>query len=283
MHERLVVAGATGYLGSRLAARAEALMPVVRTSSRDPAMLRLDLAHPADFDYARLGAHDVVALCGGISAPDACASDRPRAWAINVEGTGAFMERATAAGARVIFLSSDTVYGERDIEFDESAPCRPAGDYAEMKHAVERRFAGHPQVKTLRLSYVFSAGDKFTRYLRECAARGAEAEIFHPFYRAIVHREDVVEALIALARRWDEFPAFAINAGGPEVLSRVDCAKRMKDVALPALRYRAVEPGPEFFHNRPRVIRMHSPHLAALLGRRPRALREALRLEFGLT
>ncbi|TAK43818.1 MAG: NAD-dependent epimerase/dehydratase family protein [Betaproteobacteria bacterium] len=280
MLQRLVVVGATGYLGGRIMAEARAIVPSVGTSSRDPGMLRLDLDRPEEFDYAQLGTGDVVMLCGGITDPDACAREHARAWALNVEGTIAFMERALRRGARVVFFSSDTVYGERDADFDEAAACRPAGAYATMKGAVERHFAGHAQVRTLRLSYVFSGADKFTRYLQDCLDRGEEAAVFQPFERAIVHRDDVVAAALGLAQRWQEVPGYAINIGGPEIVSRIEFAEMLKNAVMPRLRYRKVDPGPEFFHNRPRVIRMRSPLLASLLRRPARALREAIRLEF---
>jgi dTDP-4-dehydrorhamnose reductase len=278
---RLVVVGATGHIGGRILAAAAPALAAIGTSSTAAGMLRLDLLRPQDFDYARLGAADVVTLAAGISAPDACARDPERAWALNVEGTAQFMQRALERGARVIFFSSDTVYGEREDEFDEAAPSNPAGAYSTMKHALEERFAGDPRVRTLRLSYVFSNEDRFTQYLRGCAGRNQKAEIFHPFYRAVVHREDVVDGVLALARRWEEFPQAVLNFGGPEVIPRTEFAQALKDRALPRLEFATVEPAADFFVQRPRVIRMRSPHLAALLGRPSRRLREAISLEFG--
>ena len=66
-----------------------------------------------------------------------------------------------------------------------------------MKSEVEKRFLGNPFFKTIRLSYVFSREDKFTKYLVGCAQRDEEAELFHPFYRAIIHRDDVVEGALS--------------------------------------------------------------------------------------
>jgi dTDP-4-dehydrorhamnose reductase len=198
-----------------------------------------------------------------------------------VEGTARFISGALAQGARVIFFSSDTVYGEREAPFDETAPCAPHGAYAQMKHEVERRFDTHPGVKALRLSYVFCSEDGFTRYLRDCAASARAAEAFHPFYRAVVHREDVVQAVIALAARWESCPAFAVNCGGPQVLSRIQLVQAMKNAVLPTLESRTVDPGDAFFANRPRRIAMRSPRLAALLGRSPRPLDDAIAAEFG--
>lgn len=255
-------------------------MPAVGTSTSNDAMLHLDLLRPDEFDYSLLDTGDVIVLSAGISAPDACARDPAGAWALNVEGTTQFMKSAIDRGARVIFFSSDTVYGERERDFDETVPSNPVGEYAAMKHTVEERFAGHAQVRSLRLSYVFSSEDRFTTYLRGCAERGERAEIFHPFYRAVVHRDDVVEGAIALARRWDEFPQAVLNFGGPEVIARTSFAQALKDTVMPDLQFRTVEPAADFFSHRPRVIRMTSPQLAPLLGRRPRTLREAIGHEF---
>jgi len=278
---KLIIIGATGYIGESLFALANKVGNARGTSSvgsRTLIPLRLDA--PDEFDYNVIQDADVVLVTAAISAPDVCSREHERAWAVNVTGTSSFISKAISRGARIIFFSSDTVYGERADDFDETAACNPAGDYAVMKHEVESRFTGYPAFKAIRLSYVFSREDKFTKYLLGCAERGEEAEIFHPFYRAVVHRDDVVQGAIALARRWDEFPQFVINFGGPDVIARTELAQVLKDSVLPELRFRQIEPEPEFFANRPRVIQMKSPLLATLLGRPARTLREAAQLEF---
>jgi len=279
---KLVVCGAGGYIGQRLVARAAATaVPVVATSSSGrEGTLKLDLARAAEFDAGVLDRGDVIALAAAISAPDVCANDRPRALAVNVEGTGLLVERALARGARVAFFSSDTVYGERALLFDESAPANPAGDYAQMKHEVERRFAGEPGFKALRLSYVFSRDDKFTRHLQACRTRGVAAEIFDPFVRAVVHREDVVDGVLALARDWQVHARPVFNFGGPQALSRVAYVQALRAAVWPDLAWTVVTPDDAFFRNRPRSIHMGCDGLAALLGRAPRALAEAAHLEF---
>ena len=219
-------------------------------------------------------------LTAAISAPDICAREHDRAWAVNVTGTSAFITGAIKRGARVIFFSSDTVYGEREDEFDECATCNPAGEYAVMKREVEKRFFGNPSFKAIRLSYVFSHEDKFTHYLAGCARRNEEVDLFHPFFRAIVHRDDVVAGALALAKRWHEIPEQVINFGGPQVLSRVEFAKCLREVHFHDLRFKVTEPDADFFKNRPRVIAMTSSVFDRLLGRPPRTLCEAARMEF---
>lgn len=278
---KFLIVGASGYIGKALLKCVNKNSHALGTSSSiSDSLLCLRLDAPDEFDYGVIQPADTVFLTAAISAPDICAREHGRAWAVNVTGTSEFISKVITRGGRVIFFSSDTIYGERDEEVDEQVVCNPAGEYAAMKYEVERRFLGNPLFKAVRLSYVFSREDKFTKYLYGCAERGEEAELFHPFYRAIIHRDDVVEGVHALAQRWDEFPQQVVNFGGPEVLSRIDFAECLKRAALPKLNYRVTEPGDEFFKNRPRVIAMSSSVLPELLGRSPRGLLEAAQIEF---
>lgn len=275
------VIGGRGYVGAALFwSIPDGVVGLRTASSASEGFLRLRLETPQDYANLLIADGDVVFLTAAISAPDICTREHDRAWGANVTGTLAFISSAIDRGARVIFFSSDTVYGEREDEFDERTACKPAGEYAVMKHEVERHFAGNSSFKAIRLSYVFSREDKFTKYLAGCEQRSEEADLFHPFFRAIVHRDDVVDGALALAKRWDEFPQAIINFGGPEVLSRLDFAECLKRVALPNLKYRVTEPGDEFFKNRPRIIAMSSNVLPDLLGRPSRRLLEAAQFEF---
>lgn len=278
---KIIVVGASGYIGEQLYNAAKISgVTYGTTSTSEKFGLRLRLDQTDDFDYSVIHCSDLVFVAAALSSPDICSKEYDRAWAVNVTGTSAFISRAISRGARVIFFSSDTVYGERINEFDESTNCNPAGDYAIMKHEVEKRFLGNPSFKTIRLSYVFSREDKFTKYLCGCAERGEEAEIFHPFYRAVVHRDDVVKGALSLAMCWGEFPQSVINFGGPNVISRIEFAQAMKETVLPKLHFRKIEPQKEFFINRPSIIKMKSPLLESLLGRPACSLRQAAQLEF---
>lgn len=277
----LFIVGAKGYVGSALFASANKAGSAIGTSSlggNDLLPLRLDA--PAKFEYGKIHPGDVVLLTAAISAPDICAREHDRAWAVNVTGTSSFIQSVIDCGARVVFFSSDTVYGEREVAFDETAACNPAGEYAEMKHEVEQRFSGNASFKAIRLSYVFSREDKLSRYLAGCAEQNEEADLFHPFFRAIVHRDDVVEGALALAVHWDEVSEQVINFGGPQVLARPEFAECLREAYFHDLRFKVTEPGADFFKNRPRVIAMTSPVFARLLSRPPRTLCEAARLEF---
>jgi dTDP-4-dehydrorhamnose reductase len=282
-HMAILITGRSGFLSARLGARLARDHAVRFTSSRTGEdALPLDLAQAAEFDYGVIREGDIVILLAAISSPDVCRNEFERAYAVNVTGTIRFAKECLERGARILFFSSDTVYGAVEGACDENSELRPAGEYARMKAEVEQRFPGEPGFRTFRLSYMFSREDRFTRYLRDCGARGEEAEVFHPMSRRIVHVDDVVAATAALCERWERPGASpTVNVGGPELLSRVDLAALFRDVVDRRLRFRVVSPGSAFFEARPRVINMESRYLAGLLGRSPHTIRDALELEFG--
>ena len=278
---KLIVVGASGYIGQAVMAAAQRRVSVVGTSSSGVGGLqRLSLEDLNAFDFSLFSPSDVLVLAAAIASPDVCSCDMVRARRINVDGASRVATAAIARGAKVIFLSSDTVYGERPTPFDESAECAPAGDYAHMKHEVEEAFAGNDAFKTVRLSYVFSNHDKFTRYLAGCAASGVQAEIFHPFTRAVVTLHDVAEGLLALALRWQEFPQRVFNFGGPDIVTRVAFAALLKQIAMPRLQFRVVDVSAAFSANRPKEIHMRSTLLPLLLGRPACGLEQAVRQQF---
>jgi len=278
----IVIIGAAGYIGRRLAAAAPDALRVYHAggTSVPPGAPALSLEEPASFDYGRVAFGDVVLLTSGIAAPDRCAADPARARAVNVTGTTEFIARVLDRGGRVVFFSTDTVYGEQPEPFDETRPCRPLGVYAELKHEVERRFQGADGFKTIRLSFVFSRDDSFTTYLARCASTDVEASLYVPFRRAVVHRDDVVAGAIALARNFTAVPGGIVNFGGPAVVDRPEFAGILAQGAFPRLRWTAAAPPTEFFTNRARAICMTSPLLPILLGRQPATLAQAVAAEF---
>ena len=278
---KLIIAGATGYIGKALCAKSPNDFETIRTSTRGGNdLLGLDFKYPENFDYNVVDSKTYVIILGAISSPDVCANQNSYAWNINVSGTKKFIEKILTQKGRVIFLSSDTIYGDCKEEVDEKFPVNPAGEYALMKSAVEQKFSNHSLFKAIRLSYVFSKTDKFTRYLIESAEQKKEVEIFHPFYRSIIHLNDVTEGIISLINKWHLFPQSIINFGGPENLSRVEFTKNLKELAIKNLKYRVSQPEDSFFMNRPRRIAMQSKILEKILERPTRNLRDAIRIEF---
>ena len=285
----LHIIGAKGNIGSRLVEKTEEKYDIRKVVSparphlftNESGYHVLNLAEDGfRYDYDTLKMGDTVAFCAVISEPSVCASQFQDSLRVNVTSTGDFIYEALKRGCKVIFLSSDAVYGNVLGEFDEEENVDPLGVYAEMKAVVEKRFLEYPLFKVLRLSYNFFKEDRFTTYLRNCAEEGATAEIFDPFSRSVVHRDDTVDAIIALYNNWDVCEESVINCGGPETLSRVEFAKILKDSVYPDLKMKMVTPNEKFYNDRPAIVSMRSNHLEEVLGRPARSIQDAVTLEF---
>ena len=223
---------------------------------------------------------DTIIFTAAISEPAIVSAQFEKATRVNVESTGEFIQGAIDLGCKVLFLSSDTVYGDVETGFDESHPINPKGAYAEMKSIVEKRFEGNPNFKSFRCSLNFYKDDRFTQYLKTCAANNVEADIFDPLTRAIVHRDDTVDAILAVANDWNLAEGQYTNCGGSQVLSRAQIAETMKRVALPNLQFKVSRPPSKFYTDRPAFIEMKSPNLKRILGRSPVTFEEAVKIEF---
>ena len=279
---KFIVIGASGYVGKHLKERLSKDYDCIGTcSSHVPDFVKLDLQYPLKFNWSQISYNTIIYFLASISSPDECENNTYNVKKINVTGTCVFIKKAISLGAKVIFFSSDTIYGNQKELFDEKMTANPVGNYAKMKREVEKYFHQENNFKSLRLSYIFSREDKFTRYLIECSNSDKEAVLFDPFDRSVIYREDVLVGVIALAFRWDEFPQQIINFGGPQNLSRVDYVNELSNCnILNDLRYRIEEPAEAFFYSRPSQINMMSPLLSNLLDRKPTTLANAARIEF---
>ena len=252
----LKLIGAKGNLGRRLLEKSSDEVELITT--------RLD-QHQLDYDFQSLTDKDVIAFCAAISEPTVCANNPELAMMVNVEKTIEFIEKSIQYGARVIFMSSDTVINN-------------VGIYAHMKSKVEKYFMGNLNVKILRSSYNFFRQDRFTSYLEKCVLNNEVAEVFSPFERYVIHRDDTVDAILSLSKNW--IGSQIINCGGLENVCRKEIAEVIREEIYPNLKMKIIKPPESFYKDRPSSIPMVSTELSTILGRPQRSLRESIRMEF---
>lgn len=233
---RVLVTGATGFVGSHLAealARAGHDVAVTLRATSDPRWLAglqveraaLDLAAP---ERAALALEDVEAVvhAGGITR----AARNAEFERVNVEGTRALLRAAVAAGVRRFLLVSSLAARGPD------GADGPTSDYGRSKLAAERvaaGFAGTLEVTVLRLAAVYGPRDRDLLPLFRLAKRGTlllppRAARLQPVYATDVAElvTGVLERPVGLgpwpvaesrSYRWQELPAALAAALGRSV------------------------------------------------------------------
>lgn len=206
----VLVTGAAGFIGSRLAASLVHDDLILRALVRRPAGLANevpgDLLDTTSLARACEGV-ETVFHCAGLA--DADARDGEQLWRVNVEGTKHLLDAAGRAGVcRFVFFSSVKAMAEPGEEcVDEDWPGEPATPYGRAKRAAEdavleagARFGMH--VVNLRLAMVYGRGSRGNLWKM---AQAVKKGWFPPLpetgnRRSVVHVADVVAAARLVAR-----------------------------------------------------------------------------------
>jgi len=264
---KIALIGSTGYIGQEIVKTlidtVYCILQIDKQSTQE--ILHLDLNHPERFNYKQLSECQFVIFTAAISGPDFCATNYEESYLINVTGTKYFINKAFEQNCKVLFFSSDAVYGKDEKIFDESSQTNAFTAYGMMKKEVEDCFKNHPNFKAIRLSYVFSENDKFTRYLYSCLKSNQEVEIFHPFYRNVVMLNDLLYVINWLITNWDSFQNTFLNICGKELVSRIQMVDEFNRFNNPKIQYKIKIPEKEFFMNRPEITEVRSLYLGAIL------------------
>lgn len=262
---KLALMGSSGYISSfflQKFALDPSISKVLKLDQKEIGVGHINLGEPDVFDYSVLSDVDCVIFTAAISSPDQCANDYQNSWKINVVGTSAFIEEALRRGCRVLFFSSDAVFGgsQRDIFYENSCTNAQTA-YGKMKKAIEDKFFGNPGFKAIRLSYVVSSRDKFVSYCLNCIRTSGTADVFHPFYRNCISISDVIDSVIWLIKNWDTLQSPCLNVAGSELVSRIRVADEINRIFDGRLKYVISRPDDLFFVNRPAITQMGSIYL----------------------
>lgn len=174
---RLLVTGATGFIGSRLAlhahragldvvgaGREECHLEAVRALELRTAGVRLSIGTLQDRDYLRalLADRDLVIHLAAAQHESQMPDEYFRA--VNVQGTRALLESCRESSVRrFVYGSSIGIYGSSTNEpLDELSPPRPENIYTQTKleaESVVREFADEFETCVIRISETYGPSD----------------------------------------------------------------------------------------------------------------------------
>ena len=219
---RLLLTGASGYLGAHLAPRAAKLFDVYSTYFSNPERitagvpLYLDLSNP-----------DAVRQMLYFFQPEAivhtAASNRDgQNMAAIVPVARALAEYAREAGIRLIHLSTDLVFDGDNPPYHDDSPLSPIMSYGAQKAEAETLVREiYPAATIVRPSLIYGLDplDAQTRWLVEGMRGGETVSLFTDEYRCPIWVDALVDALIELI---DVDCPGPIHLVGPQSLNRWD-------------------------------------------------------------
>ncbi len=146
----------------------------------------------------------------------------------NMEGSAHVARAAADAGARLVHLSTDVVFGDRAAPRVESDRPDPVHDYGRAKAAAETEVLSvAPGAVVVRTSLLYGDRDlaQIQRDVVEAVAGRSSMRFFTDEVRCPVHADDVAAAVLRLADDLADVHG-PLHVGGPEALSRADLARR---------------------------------------------------------
>ncbi len=233
MKPRLLILGASGFVGSHWARAAAAQFEVFQAARHvpgdSPGWLAVDITDRASVDAAFEAARpDQVTLLAAISDIDRCQREPELAERINVDGARNVAKACARTGARLLYTSTDAVFdGTRGYYREDDTPT-PPNFYGETKARAERIVAELcPDALIVRLSLVLgtSVTGGGNSYLEKVMGNlRAGNEIISPTYeyRNPLDAGTLAAILLELSSNRDARGIF--HAGASDKISRFDLA-----------------------------------------------------------
>ena len=214
----VLVVGASGYLGSEVAALASASgRPVAGTSTTGSG------------GWSRLDITDRSATLELLAAvrPQLVvnAAYRASSWAACADGAAHVALAAAAVGARLVHVSTDALHAGRPKPYLDAEPPTPIHAYGAAKAAAETAVAAiMPAAAIVRTSLIIGDGRSAQIQLALDIATGRRAgALFTDEFRRPVAVRDLAAAVLELAG--DGYQGL-INVAGPETMSRAELGRR---------------------------------------------------------
>ncbi len=281
---KLLVTGASGFLGGSVCQAAQATWQVFGTYQAHPVnlsggiALKLDLTDSAALHELMTTVQpDAVIHTAALSKPNDCQDNPERSWAVNVQAALELADLCAVANIPCVFTSTDQVFGGDAAPYCETDAIAPVNLYGEHKALAEQGMRQrHEQVVVCRLPLLYGVVPHRTSFIQpfiETLRAGGRLRLFVDETRTPAWGEDVAQGLLLGL----QYPRPYLHLGGPEALTRYE----MGQILVELLQGSGPQIQPCFQAEmpmsapRPANVALDST-LAYALGYRPRSFRSVL-------
>lgn len=226
-----LVVGATGQVGSRLAAALTASgAPVVRTGHSTAADIQLDLGDAcAVADVLDAVRPHTVWLAGAYTYVDGCEADPEASRRVNVAGPTLVAAWVRDHGARLVFFSTDYIFDGAAGPYAEDADPHPLSVYGRDKRSVEALLAAElpDQALVVRTTWVYGwavRGRGFIERLTQNLTAGQPVRLPHDQWGNPTSAENLADAT---RRLWAAGATGVWHVAGPDYVTRADWGRQV--------------------------------------------------------
>jgi dTDP-4-dehydrorhamnose reductase len=227
--KRLLVTGASGFLGYRICLEARPhwqVFGVCRGNDvRVPGVtaIRFDLADTKRLNriFAEVQPHAVI-HAAALSQPETCQARPEESRAVNVRGTREIARICAERKTPLVFTSTDLVFDGLNPPYEENDPVSPVNEYGRQKVEAEeaiRRICPHAAICRMPLMVGYAPGgggalDWMIRVLRD----GGRLRLFSDEFRSVVDTTSAARGLLLFPGK----PGGIYHLGGKVRVSRYD-------------------------------------------------------------
>ncbi|PSN10694.1 NAD(P)-dependent oxidoreductase [filamentous cyanobacterium CCT1] len=235
---RLLVTGASGFLGWHLCRAAQETWQVVGTYHRHRPPVPGVTLHPIDLsDLENLSswlealAPDAVIHTAALSQPNRCEQVPELSYRLNVEVTRVLAQFCGARSIPLAFTSTDQVFDGQTPPYSEASTPSPINIYGHHKVEAEALIqALHPTAVICRLPLLFGSpsptAECFLQGFVRTLKAGQPLHLFTDEFRTPAYVEDVAAGLLLALEK----ATGLLHLGGPDRLSRYEFGLRMTEV-----------------------------------------------------
>lgn len=236
---RLLVTGASGFLGWHLCRAAQAAWQVEGTYHRHaPQQLPGVTLHAIDLGeldaiapWLETLAPAAVIHSAALSQPNRCEQNPAQSYRVNVEATRVLAEFCGQHQIPFVFTSTDQVFDGQSPPYGETSPPSPINLYGHHKAEAEALVQDlHPTAAICRLPLLYGppspTAECFLQGFLRTLKAGRPLNLFTDEFRTPAYIEDVAAGLLLAL---EQAPGL-LHLGGPERLSRHDFGLRMAEV-----------------------------------------------------
>lgn len=240
---KLLVTGASGFLGSRVVQVAQQQWQVVGVYQHrclpqaGVTWVPCNLAEPQQVRelWQQVQPQAVLHLAAQSNTTQ-CQNQPSETEGINVRATGAIAQCCAEQGIALVFTSTDLVFDGQAPPYREGDAINPLNAYGQQKAKAEALVLRHwPQAIVARMPLLFGLGGvgprNFMQQIVEALVQQTPVNLFEDEIRTPVSRETAVRGLLA-AVDWATTGRHhgLLHLGGRERLSRYDLGQQMAAV-----------------------------------------------------